>query len=78
MLATSLGFGFDARLGEAVPPRKPSVVFVVLSTGMPSTTMSGCPVPRIVFWPRIRMKDDAPGSPDWPTTSTLGALPASA
>src|SRR6478736_6000981 len=50
-----------------------------LSTGTPSTTISGWPSEAvIVVVPRIWIWEEAPGSPDDDTTFTLGALAASA
>src|SRR6476619_2548628 len=77
----SAGLISDARLGDAVPcwPPKPVpsnvvVVTVELSIGTPSTTKSGSPVLPRVLAPRMRIEDEAPGSPEVEVTSTLGAL----
>ena len=77
-----------ARFGCVVPEISPDpsssiglkfdVEKLELSIGTPSTTNSGCAPAVTVRWPRMRMYDDAPGSPDDCVTSTLGALAASA
>lgn len=74
----SSGLMSDARLGDAVLASMLPVALVELSTGVPSTTKSGCPVPVIVLEPRMRIDADAPGSPDADVTSTFGAFAASA
>src|SRR6185437_4553615 len=78
MDAMSSGLMSDARFWAVAPPSPDSVMIVELSIGTPSIMKSGCPSPLIVLGPRIRIYEDEPGSPDDDTTSTLGALPASA
>src|SRR5439155_7401793 len=75
--AMSLGLTSAPRFWETVPvtfevmPFRFSPVTVVeLSMGTPSTTISGCPLPLMVLAPRMRMNDEAPGSPACDTTST--------
>ena len=63
---------------DDVPAVENVVTIVELSTGTPSTTKIGCDVPSIDFWPRMRMKLEAPGSPDDDVTTTPGAFAASA
>src|SRR6476469_2109907 len=53
--------------------------WIELSTGTPSTTISGWPSEAVmVVGPRIWIWDDAPGSPEADVTFTFGALAASA
>src|SRR5688500_4084610 len=84
----SAGLRSTARLFCVVPEISPvpsssiglkfDVEKLELSIGTPSTTNNGCAPPVTVRCPRMRMYDDAPGSPDDWVTSTLGALAASA
>ena len=83
--AMSLGLTSAPRFCDTVPPtfeksplRFSPVTVVELSMGMPSTTIRGWPSPLMVLAPRIRMNEEAPGSPACDTTSTFGALPARA
>ena len=86
MSTDSMSFGLmsAARFEVTVPPVPGksagpcSLDTVVLSIGWPSTTNSGWLVPYTEVAPRILIDAEAPGSPDWVRTSTLGALPASA
>ena len=75
--STSAGLRSIIRFGEVVPAVENVVVIVELSTGIPSTTNSGCEFPSIDFWPRIWMKLDEPGSPEDDDTTTPGAFAAS-
>src|SRR6266516_2738675 len=82
----SFGFKSAARFVTTVPsPGSPpstglklDAEVAELSIGTPSTMNSGWLLPTTVRMPRIWMNDEAPGSPDWPVTWTLGALAASA
>ena len=84
----SVGFRSTARFIWVVPEISPEpssssglkldVDMLLLSTGTPSMTNSGWASPRMVRVPRMRMNEEAPGSPEDCVTSTLGALAASA
>ncbi len=79
--AMSAGLTSVPRFGATVLATlfcEPPVMIVLLSTGVPSITISGWLLPLMVLVPRIWMNDEEPGSPPVETTWTLGALPAKA
>ena len=70
----SFGLMSAARFGVRAAHGSRAVELVELSIGMPSTTNSGCALPESDLMPRMRMYDEAPGSPDCELTEHVRRL----